>query len=173
MITKKVVLVGDFSTGKTSLIRRYVDNEFSDDYLTTIGVKISKKNLFLENNGINLEMQLMIWDIEGNTGSKPTNPAYLMGAHGLVIVADITRDTSIENIRLHITECQKVAKNAPIILALNKSDLIQDNDELQAILKDIKEKNPLVSYVYDTSAKNGKNVENIFSNLSELMIIKR
>ena len=119
MITKKVVLVGDFSTGKTSLIRRYVDNEFSDDYLTTIGVKISKKILILEEDAVDIEIQLMIWDIEGNTGSKPTNPAYLMGAHGLVIVADITRDTSVENIGLHIKECQKVAKKAPIILAIS------------------------------------------------------
>ena len=173
MITKKVVLVGDFSTGKTSLIRRYVDNEFSDAYLTTIGVKISKKILMLEEGSVNLEMQLMIWDIEGSTGSKPTNPAYIIGAHGLVIVADITRDTSIKNIGSHIIECQKIAKNIPIILAFNKSDLIQSEDELQDILKDIKEQNPQVSYIYDTSAKNGKNVENIFSNLSELMITKR
>ena len=173
MITKKVVLVGDFSTGKTSLIRRYVDNEFSDTYLTTIGVKISKKILTLEQNDTNFEMQLMIWDIEGSTGSKPTNPAYVIGAHGLVIVADITRDTSVENIGLHIAECQKIAKNIPIVLALNKSDLIQSDTELQNILEVIKEQNPQVSYVYDTSAKNGKNVENIFSNLSELMIIKR
>ena len=173
MITKKIVLVGDFSTGKTSLIRRYVDNEFSDDYLTTIGVKISKKILLLEESDVNIELQLMIWDIEGNTDSKPTNPAYIMGAHGLIIVADITRNTSIKNIKLHIEECQKVVKDVPKILVLNKSDLIQTDEELQTILQDLKNQNLGVDYIFDSSAKDGKNVEKIFSKISETIITRR
>jgi len=173
MITKKVVLVGDFATGKTSLIRRYVDNEFSDDYLTTIGVKISKKTLSLTEGAINLELQLMIWDIEGHTNIKPTKPAYIMGAHGLLLVTDITSEVSLQNIDMHIRECRKIVKKTPIILALNKSDLIDNEDELNKIVADLKEKHNQLETIYTTSAKNGKNVEAIFLNLSELMITKR
>ena len=173
MITKKVVLVGDFSTGKTSLIRRYVENEFSDEYLTTIGVKISKKMVSMHEAEVNLEIQLMIWDIEGNTSAKPTNPAYIMGAHGLVVVADATRKESIENICIHIEECRKVVKETPIFLALNKSDLIEDTEKFETLLKELKLRYEQIESVYATSAKDGKNVENIFLNLSKLMITKR
>ena len=173
MITKKVVLVGDFATGKTSLIRRYVENEFSDEYLTTIGVKISKKTVLMQESTVKLEIQLMIWDIEGETTAKPTNPAYLMGAHGLVIVADATREQSIENISIHIEECRKVAKESPIFLALNKSDLIEDAKQLDILIEELKTRHEQVESIYITSAKNGKNVENIFQNLSELMVTTR
>lgn len=173
MITKKVVLVGDFATGKTSLIRRYVDNQFSDDYLTTIGVKISKKTVLLHAAELTIEIQLMIWDIEGNTTGKPTNPAYIMGAHGLVIVADCTREGSIENVGMHIQECRKVAKDAPIFLAINKSDLIEDADELERLISGLKERYEQLESVFATSAKEGKNVENIFTDLSQSIIKKR
>ena len=173
MITKKVVLVGDFATGKTSLIRRYVDNQFSDDYLTTIGVKISKKVVILSEAELNIEIQLMVWDIEGNTTGKPTNPAYIMGAHGLLIVTDCTRESSLKNIGMHIQECQKTAKDVPIFLAVNKSDLIQNKDELTVLLNDLKKRYEQLEAVFATSAKDGTNVENIFTNLSQVMITKR
>ncbi len=164
MITKKVVLIGDFSTGKTSLIRRYVENEFSDEYLTTIGVKISKKNV--------LELQLMIWDIEGRTDVKTINTTYITGAHGLIVVADFTRKKTIENISTHIKECMEVVKNIPIVLAINKSDLVSEStidevlNELKLLFGDIK-------MIFNTSAKDGRNVENIFLNLSKAMVAKR
>ena len=173
MITKKVVLVGDFATGKTSLIRRYVDNQFSDDYLTTIGVKISKKTVLLSAAELKMEIQLMVWDIEGNTTGKPTNPAYIMGAHGLVIVADCTRESSIENIGMHIEACQKVAKGVPVFLAINKSDLIENTDELEALLRGLEGRYEQLVSVFATSAKEGTNVEDIFTDLAQSMIIKR
>lgn len=173
MITKKVVLVGDFATGKTSLIRRYVDNQFSDDYLTTIGVKISKKTVLLRAAELSIEIQLMIWDIEGNTTGKPTNPAYIMGTHGLVIVADCTREDSIENVGMHIEKCRKVAKDVPIFLAINKSDLIEDADELETLISELKKRYTQLESVFATSAKEGKNVENIFTDLSQSIIKKR
>lgn len=173
MITKKVVLIGDFATGKTSLIRRYVDNQFSDDYLTTIGVQISKKIVLFQVSELKMELQLMIWDIEGHTDGKLTNPAYIMGAHGLVIVADATRATSIENIGMHIEFCRKTTKKVPIFLALNKSDLIEDPDELESLIQELKKRYEQIELVYATSAKDGMNVENIFIELSQSIITKR
>ena len=71
MFSYKIVLVGDFGTGKTSLIKRFVDNSFSEDYKSSIGVSISKKNLNQEIDGILYESTMMIWDIEGRTEFKP------------------------------------------------------------------------------------------------------
>jgi len=167
MITKKVVLIGDFATGKTSLIRRYVDNQFSDDYLTTIGVKISKKNLQISEE---LELQLMIWDIEGRTDIKETNPAYVMGAHGIILVGDITRKSSVEHIPLHYNFVRNILKNTPVVIALNKSDLISNQTIIEMNVLELKESVEGVIDIFDTSAKESKNVDEIFITLSKAML---
>jgi len=167
MITKKVVLIGDFATGKTSLIRRYVDNQFSDDYLTTIGVKISKKNLQLSEE---LELQLMIWDIEGRTDVKETNPSYVLGAHGIILVGDITRKSSIEHIPIHYDFVRKLLKKVPIVIALNKSDLINNQTIIQMSVLKLKESLEEIVDVFETSAKASKNVDEIFVTLSKAML---
>ena len=80
-ISKKICLVGDFSVGKTSLIRRFVDRQFSDQYLSTVCVKISKK--LIDATSLKLpegdKFQLMVWDIEGRTDYKPIDVSYLRG----------------------------------------------------------------------------------------------
>ena len=161
MKIKKIVMVGDFATGKTSLIRRYVDNQFSDEYLTTIGVKISKKIVDIDGD----KVQLMIWDIEGNTEYKPINISYLQGAHGAIIVADVTRDKTIENIKLHIDMVRKVKKDMPIVIALNKVDLIDNMHLREEILQNTK-KLYGIEDIYLTSAKSAENVEKIFVDLA-------
>ncbi len=170
MITKKVVLIGDFATGKTSLIRRYVDNQFSDEYLTTIGVKISKKTLQISDE---IELQLMVWDIEGHTDVKATNPAYVIGAHGVILVGDITREKSIENIPLHLELVKRLLKKVPIVIALNKSDLLPNEIEIEIEKKvlDLDASLPEVLKVFDTSAKSSKNVEAIFITLSQALLL--
>ena len=80
MIRKKILLLGDFNVGKTSLIRRYIDNTFDDRYLTTIGVKISKKMVELHG----MECELLIWDVEGATSRKSISSAYMKGASGAI-----------------------------------------------------------------------------------------
>jgi small GTP-binding protein len=160
MVSKKLTLVGDFSTGKTSLIRRFVDNEFSDKYLTTIGVKISKK--IIETSSIS--MQGLIWDIEGGTPTKPINKTYLRGMHGSIIVADITRGDTIEHIDDYINIINEIVPNTPIVIALNKSDKIDDKDA-QDILKNLQSKYKN-GKIFLTSAKSGLNVEEIFSTLA-------
>jgi small GTP-binding protein len=166
MISKKIVLIGDFSTGKTSLIRRFVDNQFSDKYLSTIGVKISRKNLSIEDK----EIQNIIWDIEGGTDTKPLNPSYLLGSHGAIIVADVTRDSSIENIQNYIDMIQKVSAKIPVVIALNKSDLIGE-DEGRELVDKLKESFSEFKFIGLTSAKNANGVELLFENLSQLMVL--
>ena len=85
VVSQKICLIGDFGVGKTSLIRQFVDRQFSDKYLSTVGVKISRKlvsiNNLSDNTPVDLkQLQLIIWDIEGSTRFKAIAPSYLQGA---------------------------------------------------------------------------------------------
>ncbi|MBA6390981.1 GTP-binding protein [Colwellia sp. BRX10-3] len=162
MIQKKICLLGASSVGKTSLVKQFVEGIFSEKYLTTIGVKIDKKTIFLENE----EIQLMLWDMEGNDTYNVFQERYLRGAAGYIIVVDQTRATSLhEGLDIHtlvrqVTDC-------PAILAINKSDLPatwnMDDSENKSYQN-------LFDLQFSTSAKTGSNVEEMFSALAKLLL---
>ncbi|GAB4209383.1 MAG: Rab family GTPase [Coleofasciculaceae cyanobacterium] len=160
-ISKKICMVGDFGVGKTSLIRRFVDRQFSDQYLSTVGVKISRKLL----ESVNL--QLLIWDLEGHTKFKGITPSYLQGASGAVIVADVSRLETIERLAEHVQLFLSVNPKGSIIVALNKSDLV-DEEKLAKLTQLVQEKySEKVAEIYQTSAKTGSYVDDIFHTLGE------
>ncbi len=159
MFSYKIVLVGNFGVGKTSLIRRFVENSFSEEYLSTIGVSISKKTLG--------DATIMIWDIEGHTEFKPIYKQYLLGAKGFIIVADLLREESIDAIESHIKLSHEVVKDAPVCIALNKSDMPHTlNDEKLNYIKNL---SPSVIKLLKTSAKSGDAVEELFLALNEVI----
>jgi len=157
MIRKKILLLGDFSVGKTSLIRRYVDDTFDDRYLTTIGVKISKKMLQIEDT----KCELLIWDVEGNTPTKSIPLAYYKGASGAIFVTDVNRSETFEQLQEKIDTFLKTNPDSKYVIAHNKSDLLSE---------DQKEKFNLNRYTFLTSAKEDKNVEQIFVTLIREML---
>ena len=172
VISKKICLVGDFGVGKTSLIRRFVERQFSDQYLSTVGVKISRKSLELE--GVKeqekLNLQLMIWDLEGHTKFKAIAPSYLQGASGAIIVADVTRQETLDRMIEHINLFLSVNPKGLIILALNKSDMF-DEEKISKLLSLYQfEDQPRVLSTHSTSAKTGKDVDEIFHELSYKMV---
>jgi small GTP-binding protein len=168
IISKKICLVGDFGVGKTSLIRRFVERQFSDQYLSTVGVKISKKTLDLQvgEEQKNQNLQLMIWDLEGHTKFKAIAPSYLQGASGALVVGDVTRQETIDRIPEHINLFFSVNAKGFIILALNKSDLVDEDklQKLEQLLQSSQQERVLA--IYQTSAKNGLNVDEIFQKLA-------
>ncbi len=165
MISRKIVLVGDFSTGKTSLIRRFVDNQFSDSYLSTIGVKISKKQIPLKEEVI----QALIWDIEGGTPNKPVNTTYLLGAHGCILVADSTREETIENIDGYLDIVKKCAPKSAFILVLNKCDMLNEIEK-ELLYKGVGERfKDRIEHIYLASAKTGEEVETMFRAIATLV----
>ncbi|MDR1487479.1 MAG: GTP-binding protein, partial [Deltaproteobacteria bacterium] len=91
MINKKICMLGSFSVGKTALVRQYVSSIFSDTYLSTVGVKISKKTINVKNQ----ELNLLLWDMEGQDNYSLVNMSYLRGAHGLLFVVDGTRGETL------------------------------------------------------------------------------
>ncbi len=167
MISKKICLVGDFNVGKTSLIRRFVERQFSDQYLSTVGVKISRKSVQLEEvaGKKNVEVQLLIWDLEGSTKFKAIAPTYLQGSKGVIIVADLTRSETIEHIQDHVKLFLSINPKGQIIVALNKSDLV-DDAKIAKIMASNQTELEKISVIYNTSAKTGKNVDEIFQTLT-------
>lgn len=165
-------MIGDFGVGKTSLIRRLVDRQFSDEYLSTVGVKISRKTIILENTKQqeNVTAKLLIWDLEGHTKFKGIAPTYLQGASGVLIVADVSRTETVERISEHIKLFSSVNPKGSIIIALNKVDLI--DEEKLALLVEISHSigQDKVIAVYTTSAKTGKDVDEIFHKLAYTMV---
>ena len=157
MIRKKILLLGDFSVGKTSLVKRYVDGAFDDKYLTTIGVKISKK--LVEVDGV--ECELLIWDVEGSTPSKKISLGYYRGASGAIFVTDITRKETIENLQEHKDIFLAENPNAHYVTAYNKADMLSEIARERIVVEDD---------VFITSAKNDENVEELFVELVKKMM---
>jgi len=157
MIRKKILLLGDFSVGKTSLVRRYVEGAFDDKYLTTIGVKISKKLCTIEG----VECELLIWDVEGSTPSKKISLGYYRGASGAIFVTDITRRETLENLQAHKDVFLTENPNASYVTAYNKADMLSGIARENIVLdKD----------TFLTSAKDDKNVEALFLRLMEKIV---
>lgn len=157
-VSKKIVLLGNEGVGKTSLVKRYVHSIFNDEYLTTIGIKISKKSVFVND----VEVNLMLWDIAGNMMSKTLYNNYLKGAHGVFLVCDALRPETYESIIAERdSHLERDFKETQAFVIVNKSDLIPPN-----------EPNFLAHYEYDflTSAKNGDQVELAFQKMAEKMV---
>ncbi len=171
VISKKVCLIGDFGVGKTSLIRQFVDRQFSDQYLSTVGVKISRKAIHGLRNALqeSQEVQLLIWDIEGNTKFKAISATYLQGASGVIIVSDVTRPETIDRLPSHIQDFLAINPRGSIMIALNKSDLIAP-DDLEKLLQHPYFEQATVLGAYATSAKIGENVNQIFELLAQSLI---
>ncbi|MBD2414507.1 GTP-binding protein [Nostoc calcicola FACHB-3891] len=171
-ISKKICLFGDFGVGKTSLIRQFVESQFSDTYLSTVGVKISRKLLNLSKKDQNNEqnLQLLIWDIEGSNKFKAVAQNYFQGSKGAVIVADVTQPETLNHLQEHIQTFLAVNPQSYIVVALNKSDMIAAEylENIRKIYQFSNQTNILDTYI--TSAKTGNNVNDIFQTLATRLI---
>src|SRR5881397_3164487 len=164
----KVCLVGEAAVGKTSLIRRFVLENFDDKYIQTLGTKVSKKELTSSSpdGSGELKIDMTIWDIMGQKGFRELlKEAYFYGARGILAVCDVTRKKTLEDLDDWIEGVYSVTGKVPIQFLANKWDLrdraeFGETELLQAIR------------AYDspfalTSAKTGENVEPSFTSLAE------
>ncbi|GAA5142455.1 Rab family GTPase [Thalassotalea piscium] len=162
MIQKKICLLGASSVGKTSLVKQYIEGIFNEKYLTTIGVKVDKKLVDLDDQSV----QLMLWDIEGNDQYNVFQERYLRGAAGYIIVVDHTRRSSLlEGIDIHTLARQ--VTSAPAILAINKSDLPKQWHWQETELEQYKD---VFDHQFSTSAKTGEKVEEMFKAIAKLTL---
>ncbi|MDY8136968.1 Rab family GTPase [Aquimarina sp. 2201CG5-10] len=158
-LSKKVVLLGHFGVGKTSLFRRFVDDQFSEDYKVTLGVQIKKKIVTLPDGR---ELSMIIWDTEGHSDSvQDTRKSYLLGSHVFIYVFDLTRPDTYKNLNNDLDYLSDNYKKVAIKTIGNKLDLVNEKEAIEHL----KEKK--ISFDCLTSAKTNKNVQDFFSDLAQ------
>ncbi|HVO77855.1 MAG TPA: Rab family GTPase [Methanomassiliicoccales archaeon] len=159
---RKVCLLGDGGVGKTSLVRRYVDDVFNDKYIVSFGTKVSKKVL----NVGEVELTLMIWDVLGQRSEDSLHAAYYRGSNGAMLVGDLSRQETMEHLRKWRDDLLAVEKDAKTLIVGNKADLETGTGSswLASLSKQ------LGSEVHRTSAKTGEGVENAFAELGKMLL---
>ena len=157
--SNKIILTGDYQVGKTSLIRRFVENAFKRDYISTIGVQISKKTIHLTEEN---KMNFIIWDIGGQSFQMaPYRARFYNGANAALIVVDRTRPDHLKSVEKWYNDIKaSIPKNIPIVIVGNKSDL---SDDIVISKEEIREMAKKFDFHYIlTSAKTGENVNDAF-----------
>jgi small GTP-binding protein len=124
MIQKKICLLGSFAVGKTSLAARFVDRPFTGRYLTTIGVRVDRKQLRIAGQ----DLTLMIWDMAGEDRFQRVEASYLRGSSGYLLVADGTRRSTLDQAIVLHERAQTLLGPVPFSLLLNKADLAEKWD---------------------------------------------
>ncbi len=167
MIQKKICLVGAYAVGKTSLIQQYVKSLFSEKYITTIGVKVDKKELTCNEQNVNL----VIWDLNGSDEVDSIKVSYLRGSSGYLLVADCTRLSTIDT-AIEIKDIvEKNVGKIPFILLLNKVDLVEDFSVIDEKLSQAIYQTYANDFkIIKTSAKTGEGVEESFFKLTEMLL---
>jgi len=153
----KVIITGDGRVGKTSLVRRFVENKFKDEYVNTLGVDISKHSVEI---GENIRISFIIWDIGGQDFS-PYRDKFYNGANCAFLVLDRTRENTLKGIHKWHNDIKKaINRDISMIIVGNKSDLV---DQIKVEEEDIKELADELGFNYIlTSAKTGENVKDAF-----------
>lgn len=160
-------LIGDLAVGKTSLIKRYVFDEFDDRYLSTLGTKITKREMFLEYPKMNLEVDVtvLIYDMIGEKGFRRLlQDVYFHGAGGLMAVCAVTEGETLDSMEEWVENAYGVAGEIPLHVIGNKIDLKD-----QTVLSEEEVKRVSTSYHSPcdfTSAKTGENVEKAFESIA-------
>ncbi len=167
---RKICLLGDGAVGKTSLIRKYVLDKFDDKYLPTIGTKVSRKEVVIpfQKQEIVIDLTMIIWDIVGQKAYQKLRRMYYQGANGALVVCDVTRKDTLDNMKEWTDSLFQVTDHVPILFLANKSDMIHKAEfkptDLETVATEFKS-----PYFY-TSAKSGANVNRAFFRLGEMML---
>ncbi len=170
----KVCLVGEGAVGKTSLIRRYVLDQFDGGYVMTLGVNVTKKEVDvpLPTEDARARVELMIWDVMGQPKFREfLEDVYFQGAAGILAVADLTRRETLDALYEWIDRVDRMTSQAPVVLAVNKADLLgkaQFGDDEIALLA-----RAFHGEFLATAAKTGANVEQAFRRLAALVLAHR
>ena len=163
MLQKKICMLGSFSVGKTSLVARFVESIFSEKYLTTVGVKIDKKRVFVSGE----EVTLMVWDLYGEDEYQKIRMSYLRGASGYLLVADGTRPATLDKALAIQEEAQRNFGPTPCVVTLNKCDLTEQWEITSEREAELATQAP--NFIR-TSAKTGEGVELAFETLVKVMM---
>ena len=120
----KICLVGEGAVGKTCLIRRFIQDQFDDRYISTLGAKVSKKEIKVDGPNGGMDVDMTIWDIMGEKGFRDLlKEAYFHGAQGVLAICDVSRKETLDDLDEWVAAVVKVTGNVPIEFLANKADL--------------------------------------------------
>jgi len=161
----KVCLLGEANVGKTSLLYRYIENKFRDNYKATLGVNLLKKEANIDGYGL---ITIQIWDLGGQESFKSLRKLYLEGANGALVIFDMTKSNTFEKLDDWVGDFKDARGDQPLLLVGNKTELkdnikINENDAASFASKNG------MDFIM-TSAKTGENVEKAFLNLIKVIL---
>jgi small GTP-binding protein len=163
LVQKKICILGDFAVGKTSLVRRFVEGRFDDRYLSTIGVKISRKSLLRQDH----RLDFILWDLAGGEKFINYQENYLRSAAGAIVVCDLTRHKTLPSLAFYSQQLRAISTTVCIVFVGNKLDLTEQREisdtELDEACK------MLNGCYFLTSAKTGEQVEEAMIALADLI----
>jgi len=165
---RKICMLGTFGVGKTSLVERFVNNRFSEKYLTTVGLTVSQKMMppvQQEPNGIPIQHMFLIWDIAAIEKFDSMVSNYFRGASGALAVVDLTRPETADELATILDRFFAVCPEAVVVYIANKVDLISDPSKINSRFDQLSVN--AASELIVTSAKTGAQVEDAFYLLSQ------
>jgi Ras-related protein Rab-1A len=158
----KLLIIGDSSVGKSSILLRFADDRFTESFLSTIGVDFKIRTLTIDNKTIKLQ----IWDTAGQERFKTITNAYYRGSHGIIIVYDITNLESFNNVARWLEDIHRYTSNTAYkILIGNKSDLLEKREVDYNTAKQFADQKGIT--FLETSAKNSNNVQELFLDMTK------
>ena len=160
-ILYKVLLLGDWSVGKTCLLMRYMDNTFTEMHLSTIGIDSKIKIVNLKEG---LDARIQIWDTAGQERYKTIAKSYIKGANGILLVYDVTKRNSFEGIKNWVKQIKDlVSSRVNVVLIGNKIDL---EDKREVKTEEGEQLGKEFNYqFFETTAKDGVNINEAFEAL--------
>jgi len=163
----KIIIIGDPSVGKTSLLTKFSTKKFKDTYIPTVGVNILKEVVNLKINGNEIIVNLMLWDVAGQPQFYMLHKPYFNGADGMVLVFDITRQSTFSNVKNWWNTAVKYGlSGVPRVLIGNKIDLESERKIVQPHADHLSSE--LNAQYFETSAKSGESVDEIFKTIAKI-----
>ena len=157
----KILLLGDWAVGKTCFLMRYTENTFTEMHLTTVGLDYKLKTVKLDNDKT---VKVQIWDTAGQERYKTITKSYIKGANGIILIYDITKEKTFEGIKNWVKQIKEtVSSRVCVALVGNKID--QEKDRKVPKEEGEKLSQELNYPFYESSAKEGINIDECFDNL--------
>lgn len=165
----KILILGEFRVGKSSMVLRYVEDRFPGDYMATIGANFLVKTVNLKVDRNDVCVGLQIWDLGGHTRSTEVGKVFFQGVSGALLVYDITRPDTLEKIELWQKQLAKHSSDVILYLVGNKNDLenyraVSTEDGLAV------QKSNSIDFFFETSAKTGDHIQETFEHMATSLV---
>ena len=165
-INLKILLIGDSSVGKSSILLKYIEDKFSENYVSTIGIEYKIKTLIINGK----KVLLRIWDTSGQERYRSITQNFYRNANGILFIFDITNKETFENIKNWIIDSDSEDNQVIKVLVGNKIDIDENRKIDNDIIQKYAEKKGMK--YYETSAKEGINIDLVFRKIAELILSK-